>query len=137
MFDDNLNRRKVALKYILEARVVRERDNQLRQFILPGNNLNFEAPRYFDLVLFNRFSQVTDPPMLFNFSNEQLQACANGAELNLPAVPLHSQNNEFWVSRVSQAASVHHSYEKQQQQILLASSNRQKHPLDAPKSTFV
>ena len=74
--------------------------------------------------------------MLFDFTNEQLEACANGENLDLPAVPLHSQTNEFFVSRVSEASSLHNTFEKQHQHVLVASSNREKRKLESSLTFF-
>ena len=143
MFDKNLNIRKEALKWIMIDRRRRASGAPLRQFVLPGIHINFQAERYMDLVDLDSFPQVTEPPLLFKYSNEALINLANGAESSkitfswFPEIPSHSQNNERKVQDTSIAVKKYTTKNRRNSNMLVTNENREKLPKDASKSSFL
>ena len=143
MFDKNLEIRKEALKWIMIDRRRRRSGAPLRKFVLPGININFQAERYMDLVDLDTFPQVTEPPLLFNYSDQALINLANGTESSkitfswFPAIPSHSQNNERKVADTTVAAKKYVTKERRTSNMLVTNTSRDELPKDSTKRQFL
>ena len=137
LFSDDLSVRKWAVECILKDRERRE-NRGLRQFKVPGESLNLGATSYLNLVNFETVSPdyITEPPITFDFSNEDLINCAKGKDLPIPNIPCHSQNVERAVQRTSEAASKVIGHKKRHGHILQMIESREKITKNATKSCF-
>ena len=97
--DDAPETRQKAVRLISEARQRQRRE--VRSFQLPL--LNFEAQHHTDLIDWNS-SDVTEPPLLRELSELQLQAIETGPAAP-PEYPVHTQAVERIVKVVTQACS--------------------------------
>ena len=106
VFDPDLNVRHWAVLLILEARERRAKeDGSLRIFKVP-KSINFDAKSYTELLDFNNLEPelITEPPLLFDYSNEELMDCAlSHVDLPVPDIACHSQSNERHVAGTTEA----------------------------------
>ena len=136
--DQDLNRRKFAVNFIMKDRKRRLENGQVRQFLVP-TEINFKAKSYWDLVNLHSMNPllVTEPPLCFDISNEDLKACAEGKDITFPKIPNHSQNCERAVATTTQAVAAACGHEKRKELILQTVASRQRISKGATKSDFV
>ena len=79
---------------------------------------------------------ITEPPITFDFTMEELQSCVSGVDLVLPDIPIHSVNNERAVQETSKACRDYDTYEKRLPVIHLTMKSRENLPTDASKRHF-
>ena len=122
-----------ALKLILQARA-RERGKntgEIRYFILPTEDqLNFDAPNFFEVLRWNELEPeyITPPPLLRNFSDNELIESLNGTPLNIPRFLCHSQHCENAVQKTTAAVTKNIGHTSQISNIVAAGSSREQYP---------
>ena len=139
VFDPELSVRHWAVCLILEARERRAEEESLRHFKVP-NAINFNAESYTELLDFNSLDKelITEPPLLFDYSNEQLMDCAlSGVDLPVPDIACHSQANERHVAGTTEAFKYAIGHEKVHALRLKTEKSRSEINKDATKSDFV
>ena len=106
LFDKSPEVRKKAVDVIIQVKKKKSTAKLPRKFFKP--QLNFEAQKYYEMVYFDnnalvystkprktvQFKNITIPPLVRNFSEEELKSCINGKNLDIPFIPCHSINNE-------------------------------------------
>ena len=105
--------------------------------ILP---INFKAKSYTELIDFDSIQSkfITEPPLLFDYSEDQLRACTEGVDLpDFPDLPAHSQNVERAVAATTEAAANAIGLEDMHALILRIRKARDELPKDAKKSNFL
>ena len=116
-------------------------EEELRQFKVP-NPINFDAKTYLELIDFDSFDPefITEPPLLFDCSNEELMDCALSpcpVDLPVPDIPCHNQNNERHVAATTEAAMNAIGPENMHALLLQMAESRSEISKDATKSDFV
>ena len=103
MFDSDLEVRKWAVNHIIYDRMERLSFGVKRQWRLPELNVN--AKTYIEMVDVATCKQVTEPPLLFDFTIEELESCyKDGTDLVLPDISCHNQSVERAVAATTEAA---------------------------------
>ena len=115
LFDKSPIIRKKAVEVIIQVKKKKSTAKLPRKFFKP--KLNFEAENYYDMIFFDnnalvystkpfkipkteppqfkeQFKPITIPPLIKDFSNEELKNCIHGNNLDIPFIPCHSINNE-------------------------------------------
>ena len=115
LFDKNPEVRKKAVDIIIQVRKKKSTAKLPRKFFKP--KLNFEAQEYYEMIFFDndslvystkpvkipkteppqfkqQFKKITIPPLVKNFSDDELRSCIHGKNLDIPFIPCHSINNE-------------------------------------------
>ena len=126
----------MALNLVLaDRRRCSSGDEPVRQFHTPKTKINLTTSKsFFDLVNFSEFpTGATEPPLLFDYTDDDLKKAVLDNSFNLPAIFNHSQSNEFAVSNTTKAAKKYFDPDKRQASILMTNSSRQKYPRDAKK----
>ena len=121
------------------ARKRRAKDDSLRHFRVP-NAINFDAKSYTELLDFDSLDKelITEPPLLFEYSNEQLMNCAlTQIDLPVPAIACHSQANERHVAGTTEAFEHAIGPDKAHALRLKTEKSRSEINKDATKSDFV
>ena len=139
VFDPDLSVRHWAVCLILGARERRAKDDSLRHFRVP-NAINFDAKSYTELLDFDSLDKelITEPPLLFEYSNEQLMNCAlTQIDLPVPAIACHSQANERHVAGTTEAFEHAIGPDKAHALRLKTEKSRSEINKDATKSDFV
>ena len=100
--------------------------------------VNFSAKTYWDLCEFNKcdMEYITEPPITFGISDDDLKKCAQGTDLVLPDIPINSINNERAVQETSKACRSYSTYEKRHANIIMTMNSRAKLPYDPTKKDF-
>ena len=121
LFDKNPEVRKKAVDVIIQVKKKKSTAKLPRTFFKP--KLNFEAKNYYDMVYFDnnalvystkplkipktkpvqfkeQFKKITIPPLIKNFSEEELKNCIHGKNLEIPFIPCHSINNERYTIQI-------------------------------------
>ena len=75
---------------------------------------------------------ITFPPVLRNFSNEELKEGLKRG-LNLPDFPCHSRGNEMNVKQTSLSVAKNIGEEQQKSNIVTTNESRRSHPLKFKK----
>ena len=139
VFDTDESVRKWAVKLIFAARERRAQSGALRQFRVP-KAINFEAKSYLELLDFDTLEEdfITEPPLLFEFSNEELMDCVlSHDDLAVPDLACHNQGNERCVAGTTEAAKNAIGPEKMHALLLKMEKSRAEVTKDATKSDFV
>ena len=139
VFDTDESVRKWAVKLIFAARERRAQSGALRQFRVP-KAINFEAKSYLELLDFDTLEEdfITEPPLLFEFSNEELMDCVlSHDDLAVPDLACHNQANERCVAGTTEAAKNAIGPEKMHALLLKMEKSRAEVTKDATKSDFV
>ena len=137
LFDPDFRTRQKAVNYIKADRIRRSKpDHVRRKFAKP--EVNFTAKTYWTLCDFMKcdMEYITEPPITFDFTMEELQSCVSGVDLVLPDIPIHSVNNERAVQETSKACRDYDTYEKRLPVIHLTMKSRENLPTDASKRHF-
>ena len=115
LFDTNPEVRKKAVDVIIQIKKKKSTAKFPRKFFKP--KLNFEAQHYYEMISFDnnalvystkplkipktnpaqykeQYKKITIPPLVKNFSEEELKNCIHGKNLEIPFIPCHSINNE-------------------------------------------
>ncbi len=105
--DERTEIRELALRKIIEAREAEAANpGFIRSFSLP--KINFQATDYKDMIDWSS-TEVTSPPVLKNFSDEQLRNFLPGNKIpqiwDFQAFPAHTQAVERIVKLVTEASS--------------------------------
>ena len=81
---------------------------------------------------------LTEPPLLFNYTDQQLLDCVEGIDLpNFPELPAHSQNMERHVAGISEAAANAIGHRNMHALRLKTIKSREQVPTEANKSDFM
>ncbi|KAK2578323.1 hypothetical protein KPH14_012624 [Odynerus spinipes] len=100
LFDTRSHVRELSLKRILKARV-NDVSARVRVFKIP--KLNFSAEDYIDVIVWNE-CQVTSPPILFKYSNEELIRIVQNNDLQVDDFLCHTQAVERCVKSVTEVS---------------------------------
>ena len=115
LFDKSPEVRKKAVDIIIAVRKKKSTAKLPRTFFKP--KLNFKAEEYYQMIYFDdnalsystrplkipkteppkfkpQSKKITIPPLVKNFSDEELKSCIHGKNLDIPFIPCHSINNE-------------------------------------------
>ena len=113
LFDKSPEVRKKAVDVIIQVKKKKSTAKLPRTFFKP--KLNFDAQEYYEMIYFDnnalvysttprkipktkqfieQFKKITIPPLIKNFSEEELKSCIHGKNLEIPFIPCHSINNE-------------------------------------------
>ena len=115
LFDKSPEVRKKAVDVIIQLRKKKSKAKKPRIFFKP--KLNFEAQEYYEMIYIDtnalaystkplkipktnpaqfkeQCKKITIPPLVKNFSDEELKSCIHGKNLDIPFIPCHSINNE-------------------------------------------
>ena len=131
-YDSDLEIRRKGIDLILKAR--RKNDpTVLRQFVKP-KKINYKAKNYFELL---DKSEIYEPPLLRNFSNERLLECAAGRDLPLSNIPCHSTNTERAVQNTTNACATVIGQDRRHEFLLNLTDNRSKIPTRFKKEDFI
>ncbi|KAK2577112.1 hypothetical protein KPH14_011880 [Odynerus spinipes] len=100
LFDTRSHIRELSLKRILKAR---ENDVSARVRVFKIPKLNFSAEDYIDIIVWNE-CQVTPPPILYKYSNEELIRIVQNNDLQIDDFLCHTQAVERCVKSVTEAS---------------------------------
>ena len=137
LFDPILQNRQKAVRHILQDRERRSMyGHEKRKFKKP--NVNFAAKTYLELCNFSTCDAeyITEPPITFDFTDDELKRCAAGHDLVLPDIPIHSLNNERAVQETTKACKAYPTYEQRHSSILQTLKSRAELPTEATKRQF-
>ena len=111
-------------------------DHEKRVFVKPI--VNFEAKSYWELCSFPNcdLEYITEPRITFGFTPKELQSCLSGQDLILPAIPIHSVNNERAVAETTKACKAYKTYEERIKNIFMTLKSRAELPTHAKKSDY-
>ena len=119
---------------IIKARVRARRTNEVRPFKVP--ELFFDAENFLEMIDLTR-PDVTPPPLLKNFSDDDLRLFANDGNIELPEIYCHSIMNERAVKDTTTASQREIGQKKSHEHILNLIANRANIPYKHKKSDFV
>ena len=92
LFDQSTEIRQKAVDVIIDVKKKKSTAKNPRKFIIP--TLNFEATKYYQMIRLDQVKKITIPPLVKNFTAEELRSCIHGKNLEIPFIPCHSINNE-------------------------------------------
>ena len=118
---------------IIKARRRARRSDEVRPFKVP--ELNFEAESFLEMVDLSK-ADVTPPPLLKNYSDNELELAALDGSIELPEIYCHSIHNERAVKDTTTASKREIGQKKSHEHILNLISNRENIPLRHTKSDF-
>ena len=136
LFDENIKRRNIAIDWIRKDRLKRSKNSEnltVRKFEVP--ELRWNAASYFELVDFKSIP-MTEPPLTFSLTKEQLLALLKGTDLESTNIPCHSQANERAVATTAIVTGKYETETKQTGNIIQKGQSRSLYGTDVRKQDF-
>ena len=140
VFDESRDVRKKAVEKIIESRNILSAQNydEVRHFKVLGKLLNLNARNYYEVLDFTKMKpEVCDPPVLRQFSIDQLHSSIDGERLKIDEFPCHSQPVERNVALTSRSSLHNIGYINRHGFILSTQDSFAKLPMRANKSHFI
>ena len=138
ILDENPEIRQKSMELILKARDMHK--DEVRKYELPKAYLKLDsATHYFDLLDFDELPVrfLTAPPLLQEYSDEDIiKAASKELELDLPKIPLHSQNCERAVAATTFASQKAIGIQNRHEFLLNLQANRDKITTQANKDEY-
>jgi hypothetical protein len=104
LVDENIDIRRDAADKIFSCRKVSKQNSEIRKFSKTHVKVNWDADNYYQMIDWST-SQVTPPPLLQSFSDENLLAAVEIGPVPLPDLPCHSQSVERAIKEVTKASA--------------------------------
>lgn len=102
--DSDISVRRFAAQKVINVRMSHREADSVRKVSRSLFSINFDANNYHDLVNWDD-SVITSPPVLGNFSDDELLTMIEEGPLPVPKLPCHSQAVERTVKEVSRVSS--------------------------------